>query len=220
MYCGKCGTQVENTALFCPNCGERLEIEDVIVPMQSVVRRKKHGLMFGIAVSSFLAVILAILLLSGRGYKGTIDDYFEAHENKDADLMYNSVVAQYWIDSMNEDWGNSAYEMIETSIEDKIRDWDCGDNIEITYEILEEKRASKKELEDLEENIYDWHAYYVYDREDFSISDAYVLEIEFTVEGDEGTGTFYFTDGFLIIKENGEWRVPRGAINCSFYNNQ
>ena len=220
MYCGKCGTQIDDTALFCTNCGERTVITETSTQTQSKAGTKKFVLPLGIVAGVVLIVVLIVSLIGGGGYKKTLDNYYKAHENNDTDLMYNSVVAQYWIDYTNEGWGNSAYESIQDSIEDRIDEWDCGDDIKITYEIQNERRATKEQLEDLEDNIYDWYAYYVYDRDEFSITDAYVLDIDFTVKGDEGTESFHYPDGLLIIKENGKWRIPRGSISCSFYDNQ
>ena len=172
-----------------------------------------------IVLSIASAVLIGVLVVSllGGGYKKTLNNYYKAHEKNDADLMYSSVVAQYWIDYMNEYWGNRALESIQNSIEREIDDWDCGSNIKITYKITNKRRATKEQLEDLEDNIYDWYARYVYEKDKFSITDAYVLDIDFTVKGDEGTKKFHYPDGFLIIKENGKWRIPRGPISSSFY---
>lgn len=226
MFCVKCGAPIANNALFCTNCGARVEtpvFNNVSTQTQPKTEIKKFALPIGI-VAGVVAVIIIIAIIassfSGGGYIKTLDNYYKAHENHDADLMYESVIAQYWIDYKNEGWGNSAYESIEDSIEDSIDDWGCGNNIEITYEVISEKRANKEQLEELEDNLYDWYAYYVYDRDEFSITDAYVLDIDFIVEGNKRTDSFHYPDGLLIIKENGKWRIPRGAVNCSFYSNQ
>ena len=221
MFCGKCGTQMEDNALFCPNCGEKTVNPDANTKKQSKVNAKKFALPLAIVTGIVLIVVLFVSLIGGGGYKKTLDNYYKAHENNDAELMYNSVVAQYWIDYIEKGSGAPyAMEMIEDSLEDNIDDWDCGENIKITYKIENERRATKEQLEDLEENIYDWYAYFVYDRDEFSITDAYVLDIDFTVKGDEGTESFHYPDGLLLIKENGKWRIPRGSISCSFYDNQ
>ena len=219
MYCGKCGTQIEDNALFCPNCGEKTLNSNTSTQQTTKTNIKRIALPTGIIAGVILVVVLAVSLLGGGGYKRTLDNYYKSHENNDADLMYDSVVAQYWIDYYNEGWG-SAFDRIQDDIEERIDDWDCGENIKITYKIENERQATKEQLEDLEDNIYDWYAYYVYDRDEFSITDAYVLDIDFTVKGDEGTESFHYPDGLLIIKENGKWRIPRGSISCSFYDNQ
>ncbi|MBE6665992.1 MAG: hypothetical protein E7603_07225 [Ruminococcaceae bacterium] len=214
MFCEKCDTQVEDNALSCHNYEEKNSNNDLQIPVK--VNAKK--IVLSIA-SMVLIGVLVVSLFGGGGYKKTLDNYYKAHEKNDADLMYSSVVTQYWIDYTNEAWSNSAFESIQDSIENEIDDWGCGSNIKITYEITNERRATREQLEDLEDNIYDWYAYYVYERDEFSITDAYVLDIDFIVKGDKGTKNFYYPDGFLIIKENGKWRIPRGHISNSFYDN-
>lgn len=154
-------------------------------------------------------------------YEKVVSDYFKALENKDADLMYSSVTAKYWIDSFNKGFGDSAYETIQEDIDDFVDSCGCGDNIKIKYEIKGETKASTEELQELEDVIYDWYACYAFEsRSDFSITEAYLLDIEFTVIGEQDTVASYnYPGGFLVIKENGEWRVPRGHISCSFYSN-
>ncbi len=195
MYCGKCGTQIEDNAIFCPNCGEKTTNNSL--QKQSKVNVKKIALPIAAIAIVLLIVALVVSLFSGVGYKKTLDNFYKAHENNDAELMYNSVVAQYCIDYIEKGSGDPyAMEMIEDSLEDNIDDWDCGENIKITYKIENERRATKEQLEDLEDNIYDWYAYFVYDRDKFSITDAYVLDIDFTVKGDERTESFHYSDGF------------------------
>ena len=223
MFCGNCGTEVKNGTMFCPNCGG--QISDVFLTLKQNSNRDSKAKKIAISASIgsailILTILIVSLVVGNGGYIKTLNNYYKAHENNDADLMYSSVIAQYWIDYTNEAWGNSAFESIQDSIKDRIDDWDCGDNIKITYEVENERRATKKQLEGLEDNIYDWYAYYVYKRDEFSITDAYVLDINFTVKGDKGTENFHYSDGLLVIKENGKWRIPRGSISCSFYDNQ
>jgi len=171
----------------------------------------------GIALAAIVVLVLIASVVFGGGYKHTVKNYFRAHEKNDADLMYNSVVAQYWIDYMNEGWGNSAIESVEEGIEENLDEWGCGDNVKITYKIVGKKRATEAELRDLKNNIYDWYAIYVRDRDEFSITDAYVLNIDFVVKGEERTRKLHFPNGLLVIKEDGKWRTTKGRIHNSFY---
>ena len=175
---------------------------------------KKIGVPLAAAVAFLL---IAALVFGGGGYERTVKNYFKAYETRDAELMYNSVVARYWVDYTNEGWGNSALDSIEKSIEDDIDAWGCGETVKINYKIVGERRATAEELRDLKSNIYDWYAIYVRDRDEFSITDAYVLDIDFTVKGERGTRDRSFTNGLLVIKEDGKWRTTRGRIHNSFY---
>lgn len=242
-YCKNCGAELKQGDVFCSGCGCAVTAEQTQDSQQyfadnqataqpvyvtgagTAAKKKISNKMIGIIIcaSVVLVVIIGIIIVCiscSNSYKNTLDKYFKSYENNDPNLMYSSVFAQYWIDYMNADSSNAAFESIQDIIEDTIEEWNCGDDIKITYNINSEKRATKEELEDLEYNIYDWYAYYVYERNEFSITDAYVLDISFTVEGDKRSDDFYYPDGFLIIKENGKWKVPRGSIATSFYDNQ
>ena len=183
------------------------------------LKRNKKIIIPVIIGSIALVIVIVTVLSANNGYKKLLNNYYKAYESRDADLMYSSVVAQYWIDYMNKGFGDSAYESIQDSMERELDQWNCGEDIDITYEIKNERRATKEQLEDLEDNIYNWYAYYVYDRDEFSIADAYVLDIAFTVKGDQKTRDLEYSDGLLVIKENGKWRIPRGSLSNSFYKN-
>lgn len=219
MYCENCGVQLVDNELYCPNCGKRTTIADTHAKNAVNVKNNKVIISTVIVTALVLVVTLLVNIIGNSGYKKTLNNYYKAHEypeyykshdNPGADLLYNSVFSQYWIDQADSHLGG-AYDRSAEHIRVNLREWECGfNNIKITYKINSEKRATKKQLEELEEEIYR-------DSEDFQITDAYVLDIDFTVKGDKDKKTFYYPHGLLIIKENGEWRIPRGRINCSFY---
>lgn len=219
MVFKKCRKQTEDNTLFRPNGSERTVNTGNRTKKQLKINFKKFSLRQAIVAGTVLLVILFVSLNGGGGYKTTLRNYYKAHEKNDADLMYKSVIAQYWIDYYNEAWEN-ALDRIQGDIKGRIDGWNCGDDIKITYKIQNERRATKEQLEELEENIYDWYAHQVYDRDDFSIKDAYVLDIDITVKGDDGTKRFHYPDGFLLVKEKGKWKISEGSISCSFYDNQ
>lgn len=43
MYCGKCGTEVENNIVFCPNCGNQLNTALQQNNIQSPLKGKKNA---------------------------------------------------------------------------------------------------------------------------------------------------------------------------------
>lgn len=226
MFCEKCGTKLEAGDVYCPKCGNKVSDSKTHMTymhtggnaLSRVIGNKK--ILISAAVLAVVIIILIVFVFGGGGYKKTIDNFYKAHEKNDPSLMVSSVLAQYWLDYCDEGWGQEPLESAQSVIDGDLRDWGCGDNVKIKYEIKGERRASKDDLQALESNIYSWYAYYVYDRDEFSISDAYVLDISFTVVGENGTDNFYYPDGLLVIKENGKWRVTMGSINCSFYDNQ
>lgn len=227
MFCEKCGTKLEATDMYCPKCGNKVSVPKTDMAymytggnaLSRVIGNKKILIPAAVAVLA-VVIILIVFVFGGGGYKKTVDNFYKAHEKNAPSLMASSVLAQYWLDYCDKGWGEDPLESAQGVIDRDLRDWGCGDNVKIMYEIKGERRATKDDLQALESNIYSWYAYYVYDRDEFSISDAYVLDISFTVVGDNGADNFYYPDGLLVIKENGKWRVTMGSINCSFYDNQ
>ncbi|MDD5924081.1 MAG: hypothetical protein PUC88_04755 [Clostridia bacterium] len=216
MYCGKCGTLVESDIMYCPNCGNKIIDINQSTQKQQSIKKKRLPRLLGIVVGAVVFVVLICFFINGSGYRKTLNNYCKAYENNDVDLMHSSVVAQYWTKYM----GSGSHRDVEDIMKNNVRKWGCGEITKISYTINSEKRATKEELEALEDNIYVWLAHCVYDEDEFNISDAYVLDVDLIIYGTEGMNSIYFPNGLLLIKENGEWRIPFGPIKCSFYSNQ
>lgn len=77
MYCGKCGTQLDDNAKFCKNCGEKVHGADVPMPVPG---KKNHRLIGIIAVVLVAAIIIlsAVNLFGGRSATDTADALLEA----------------------------------------------------------------------------------------------------------------------------------------------
>lgn len=222
MYCGKCGTEVSNGVVFCPNCGQQIYAQTPVgQATQQSNKSKRVKIWIPAVLLIAVIVIAAVVILASKGsYEKTLDHYYEAIETQDAELM-RSTLAQYWIDYQVADYDTDAY--LEGDIEDIIDDYrdefECGDDIEITYSVTGEKEANDSDLEALKDNIYDWYAYYIYDKDEFdrSITDAKVVTVRLKVTGNENMDIF--TSKLLLIQENGEWKVTIGGLDNSFYSN-
>ena len=201
---------------FCTYCGQN----NSLFPNEKTdaSTKTRSAKIWAIEAIVAIVVVLAVVWVRQNSYKRVLDKYFEAYETQDVDLMY-SIYAEYWKDFYDEGFYDGyAYDRIKEKIDSAKSKWEQhGDDIKIKYKVEETRRATEEELEELEEEIYDDYAYYVRDKEEFEITDAYVLEISFTVTGDEGSGEYHVNDGLLLIKEDGKWRVTDGWISCSFY---
>lgn len=62
MYCGKCGTEVENNIVFCPNCGNQLNTALQQNNIQSPLKGKK---MLNSKVLIISVVVAVIMIVSG-----------------------------------------------------------------------------------------------------------------------------------------------------------
>ena len=162
MYCENCGVQLVENEQYCPNCGERITDDDTCVKHAVNLKKYKGITPLGIVIALGLAVALLVNIIGNSGYKKTLNDYYKAHEypeyyknedNPGADLLCDSVFAQYWIDVVDSELGE-AYGSAAEHIRVNLRAWECGfNNINITHKINGEKRATKEQLEELEEDI-------------------------------------------------------------------
>ena len=225
-YCGKCGTSIPDSVGFCPECGEKClpsvgsndnTQQTFYKPPKKFNKKLIYPILAVIAV-----IIIVVIIISGGGYKGVVKDYFSAIEKNNAKQML-AIAPEYWKDYQYADGTWSEDELIDEMydfIENAYDRYDCGENIKITYEITSEYKPTKDEIESLEYVMYDWYAYYVYDKDDFKITDARLLHINVSVEGEDGKESFYYPDGFLVFKENGEWKILFGDVSTSWYSNQ
>ena len=221
-YCERCGATLEENEIFCPNCGSQVNAQPIVPPVK---RKRSVKVIAGVAVACLLlvVVVVAIVLVAksvGGGYKQVVDDYFTAIETRDVELL-RDVTSDYWLEYRLVDCDTDEYLMedLEDIIDYAVDNFDCGEEIKIDYEISSKVRAEQSDLEELEEDIYNNYAYYVYEEGELSITDAYVLDIKIQVDGEEGSDTYHFPEGFLVIKENGDWTVPRGLVDTDFYSN-
>lgn len=86
MFCGKCGTEVQDDVAFCPNCGEQICTPDINNQVSRVKTRKSNKKLLKIIIS--LIIVLA-LLTSGIKFIGYIANKPSDEEIK---LVANNLV--------------------------------------------------------------------------------------------------------------------------------
>ena len=221
MNCKKCGTEVAYGAAYCPNCGEQIQPQDSIG--QAAVKDSKpktRVILISVAALVAIIVIVFVIVATGKGsYKKTLDNCYKAIETQDIKLM-QSVLAQYFLDYQlagrdEDDLEGDIAELID----DDRSEYECGDNTKITYSILREKDADDSELEELKADLYNWFAYYVYDRDDFyrSVTAAKIVTVRLRVVCDEDSNIF--TSQLILIREKGKWKIAIGGPDTSFFRN-
>lgn len=240
MYCHNCNVKLEPEAIYCPLCGRKTSPDEslnIISKMSCVFQtlskkihnfftpifssKRGRAVFYTIAGGLILLALIGIFTGNG-GYKTVVDKYFEAIEEDDAAALM-TLKPQFLIDY---DLADDTFTMREQRqmmgeyIDECLEDWDCGENITVRYTIDDAYKPTAEQLDELENVIFDWYAYYVYDREDFNISDARLLQISVSVSGENGSDEYYYPDGFLVIKENGKWKCLFCDVNTSWFSNQ
>lgn len=221
MYCGKCGTEITDGVTYCPNCGQPINTQTQAgQTVQQSNKSKVRKILVPTAILVAIIVIVSVVVATGKGsYKKTLDNCYKAIETQDIKLM-KSVLAQYFLDYQlagrdEDDLEGDIAELID----DDRSEYECGDNTKITYSILRENDADDSELEELKADLYNWFAYYVYDRDDFyrSVTAAKIVTVRLRVVCDEDSNIF--TSQLILIREKGKWKIAIGGPDTSFFRN-
>ena len=141
MYCGKCGTKNDDTAAFCEACGAPLKppvpqgaaAQAVTVPRSNFSGK---GKLAAIVAGAVVIVLAAWMLLGGRGYKATVEQFFDAAMEGDIDGIIDTIPPDL-IDyaKKNEDLDDEELETLVQQIEGQLQRIDgllSGVGIEIT----------------------------------------------------------------------------------------
>lgn len=99
MYCGNCGTKNDDTAAFCQACGSPLTAAPGANAGAAVISQRQADRKKGIIAVVAAVVVIALvgwLLFGGRGYKATVEKFFEACMDGDVqgvfELIPNDVI--------------------------------------------------------------------------------------------------------------------------------
>jgi len=205
MFCGKCGTEVQNNMAFCPNCG------DSIVPItnskyKSNNSRTRSVVFVIVAVIIFIVGIILTFSYVNKGYEKPIKNFYKSIEKHDSDLL-ESTLSDYLIENMLSDYSEAGCNgnVYESIIEEFIDNLDCGENVEIDYRITEVIDAEENEYLKLKNNYSFWYEYITDGSDEYKVKNPIVVKTSADIKGLKSSETF--TAEFLIIKENGKWKI-------------
>lgn len=217
MYCKKCGTELDDNVKFCPKCSapaanDVLVKKDVSSTFKDLISNKY--LIISAAIIVLLILIITIAASVKPGYEKLMDQYFEAQETANAELYYDIVSENWmmWYDDEPLEVSKSEFiGMFQDELSDKLIDYtnECGSDISITYEITNVYEATDEQIMELKNDLEYLN--------NASVTDACVLNINYTVEGNVRSQNMYYPNGFLVIKADGKWCIPRGSVDVSWY---
>lgn len=162
-----------------------------------------------IAVAA-LAVVLGIVI-SSSGYRSVLNKYFSSIEKING-KKYVSILSEYrktGVCSSGRCSESNLEDVCEEMLEEKVKKLACGEKVRITYEVKDERRLKKNEVEDLEKEIN--ANLNMHDEKSVEITAAIELVLNVTVEGDAGDKK-YEDKEFCVIKENGKWKLYSAGL--------
>ena len=212
MFCGKCGAKNDDSAVFCAECGNRIQAAAPVAPAAPAanpapaaapvatgskpgftLNNRNIGIIAVAAVAVIALLISCFFIFGGRSYKDVVRDYFKATEKADAKLMME-LLPDDLIKYVMKEEDMTKKEMTEDLQDSLDMIHRYYDEVKISYEITDTEDFDKDELKEIKE---------MYEAIDVKVKDAMIVEVEVTMEldGDERTTTQELT----LIKVGGSW---------------
>ena len=212
MFYGKCGAKNDDSAVFCAECGNRIQAAAPVAPAAPAanpapaaapvatgskpgftLNNRNIGIIAVAAVAVIALLISCFFIFGGRSYKDVVKDYFKATEKADAKLMME-LLPDDLIKYVMKEEDMTKKEMTEDLQDSLDMIHRYYDEVKISYEITDTEDFDKDELKEIKE---------MYEEIDVKVKDAMIVEVEVTMEldGDERTTTQELT----LIKVGGSW---------------
>lgn len=200
MFCSKCGVQFEEKTNFCPNCGVNLKCETQTQAKKQMSINKKALFLIAVAV---LTIGLVFLVAGNIGVNSSPENVaiaaVESEYEIDIDKMIK-VFPEFTLRELADDYGLSF---------NASRD-DIGNEIKKDYRYISPEEVHIIEAEVIEEysleeflRYDDFYNDYMTDTDFEGISDIAVVDVYFTVGGEEERVQLD------CIKIKGKWYLMR-----------
>ncbi|MGN0324128.1 MAG: zinc-ribbon domain-containing protein [Oliverpabstia sp.] len=211
MYCGNCGTQIDDSKKFCPNCGaminagEQPKVQAFDERKMTVVRKKRKILPFCIVL---LIIIAGVLLCTQntpekvaiKACKTTLDGNMKAYyQLLSKPYRDNMVGAHGWFSTKEEFQKELLY--FAENFQNEIRR-SCGEKYKAQFEVIDTDKYENQRLTMLKSKL---HRDYDYDVD--KIADAVVVTVRITASGEDGISSW--TKEESCVKINGRWYIHR-----------
>ncbi len=207
-FCGKCGAELPDEAMFCTACGENFSTtpEAPVAPendfIKKVMEYKKFFLPGGIALGAIILVIVLISVFSSspkdavKNYvNGNFNGDYDAYNAMQPDEVWEYLEKEYDTDRPDEKDYEETYEATLEELEEEY-----GKDVSVSYKITDEDELDEDDLKDIRNTLKD-----TYNIAKKDITAAYELDVELTIEGDDDEETKDAT--FIVYKYNGDWYV-------------
>ena len=214
MYCGNCGTQIDDSIKFCPTCGAMISggaghNAQVINESNRPVPKKKHKLLpFCIAV---LIIIAGVLLCTQntpekvaiKACKTTLDGNMKAYYQLLSKPYRDNMVGAHGWFSTKEEFQKELLSFAEDFQNEIVRS--CGEKYKAQFEVIDTDKYENQRLTMLKSKL---HRDYDYDVD--KIADAVVVTVRITASGEDGKSSW--TKEESCVKINGRWYIHRSGF--------
>lgn len=212
MFCGKCGAENTEKAMYCAKCGAKIGTEQEIsgkIPdfynQPDISNKNRKVGMIAVAVAAVFIIILLGGAFGGRSYKSTVNQFFNAMYNADAEKIIN-LLPDGLIDYVKKTgiYSEDDLEMLGgelTSLWGNVGST-FGNDWEVSHRIISAEELSKSGLA----NIQD-----AYELVGVKVKDAKTVKVEVTAEG----GGKEYSDfmEISVIKVGRSWYIDMFSMS-------
>ncbi len=227
-FCGNCGTELQDDVVVCTNCGMNVapvnyvsepqnNINDNLTPAEKIASvakdktiwfidkmkndKKLMSVVLGVAAGFVALIIALVVIFSIGGYNKAIQNYIDATYFGDVDAYVDCVPEEY-LDSMLELSGKTKKEFkesFEKAYDSVVGTYKAkyGDDYSVDFKVVDEFEL---EGDDYDEFLDDLKTLGIAKK---SVSEAYEIEVEFTIDGDKKRETV--DKDFVAVKIDGTW---------------
>ena len=213
MFCGKCGTKNDDSAVFCAECGARFENAQPATPEVPsstkpgfTLNNRNIGIIAVAAVAVIALIISCFFIFGGKsGPEGVIDTMITAINKCSAKQMLKILPKE-----ITEAISGSATdytEMLQETLDEMKEELDdeFGKGWKASHKVLSKEKLDKDKLETLNNR---------YSMLDIKVKEAYVMEVELTMKGknDKEVDTSKLT----VIKIGNKWYIDIMSMGSLF----
>lgn len=202
MFCGKCGTPIEDGAVSCSNCGAAVTSapasDGIVAPKGKTTINFKDPKVLG--VLAVVAVILVFFLFGGRSYKSAVNDFMDGVLDANGSKILKCIPDKLIDEAMDEsgmskkEMGNYLADNLGSMFEYLDRYFD---DWSISYKITGTEKYDSDDLADIKEDYKDEYG--------VRVKDAMIVKIELTIKADGNKESQTMDLG--VIKVGGSWYV-------------
>ena len=203
MFCDKCGVQIPDDSVFCPNCGKRLAVmpraalrnagymasapagaKASYMPAKTGRKVKWGDVLFLLGgVGLIAALVVTMVIMYGKPYLKPVEDFFDAYNNNDEELLREIIS-----DELNDYYGYDLYE-------DYAEAMDAA--ADVSYAIVYAEKAE-------DSPDYD---YLVEMLGSQRVKDCYVVRADSTMFSSYVVDNIQVEWYFLVGESDGKWKI-------------
>lgn len=210
MFCGKCGAQNSDDASVCKECGAALNNAPKAKTDDSAAKVKplpgsnynKIGICAAIA-AAVVVFIIFISLISGRGYKSTVNQFFDAFYSANGKKIV-SLLPKKYVKRICESGDISKKEFIKELTEEledqmhSIKQYNDIDPKKAKSEVLEAEKLTGSDLERIKDRY----------KESYDIKVKAAKEVTVKVKLGDISEETYLT----VVKIGGSWYIDYSEV--------